>query len=68
MTELTRNEIDVLSINGNELYAYINAQSLGKEWPDEIEHLNKWWKLEATYNLPAQMNTYVQAAKYFLMT
>jgi hypothetical protein len=68
MPDLTMDEIDVLSVQGRELYAYITAPSLGKGWPLEITHLSLQYSLDDVWNLPVQMGTYVQAARYFIIT
>ena len=57
-------EIAILSIQGVELYAYIGRSSLGKDWPSIIVHNNVKFLYEDKWDLPVQMRTYVQAARY----
>jgi hypothetical protein len=68
MAELSMDEISVVSVQGRELYAYIGLVSAGKQWPDEMEHLGLRYELEDTWNLPAQMGNFIQAARYLLIT
>lgn len=62
--EMGLDEIAILSIQDGQLYAYIGINSLGKHWPSEIVHNGVTYTLEATWNLPAQMKSYIQAARY----
>lgn len=64
---IMRDEIDIVSVAGNELYAYVSKVSYGKDWPQEIEHLGLRYEFDAKWDLPTQMKTYTQAARYLLI-
>ena len=61
---LTAGEIALISVQGNELYAYINKSELGKDWPDELVYEGVRYELDWVWSLPTQMKSYVQAARY----
>lgn len=64
MSELTTDEITILSATDVELYAYIRKASLGKKWPSEIVRDGVIFEYEAQWNLPTQMKSFIQAARY----
>jgi hypothetical protein len=64
MAELSLDEITILSVQGSELYAYIEKHSLGKDWPSELVQDGVTYSFEACWNLPVQMKSYIQAARY----
>jgi hypothetical protein len=68
MSEMSMDEIAVLSVDDGHLYAYIGRSSLGKDWPSEIVHGGLKYAYEDCWTLPLQMKTYVQAARYFVLT
>lgn len=67
MAELSKGEITILSVQGDELYAYINQASAGKDWPQQMEHLNLRYQFDDKWDLPVEMRTFVQAARYLLI-
>lgn len=65
MSEMSMNEITILSATENELYAYIKAESIDKDWPVELEHNFKTFLFEAWWSLPTGMGSgFIQAARY----
>jgi hypothetical protein len=67
MAELSRDEITIMGATDSELYAYIKTHSLGKEWPVKIYHDGTVFEFDTTYDLPSQMKTFIQAARYLLI-
>lgn len=61
---LSIEEITILSMQGDELYAYIKPVSLGRDWPSEIVQNDVTYSFEAKWDLPSQMKSYMQAARY----
>lgn len=62
--ELSKEEITILSAQYSELYAYIGVDSLGKSWPPKIVCDCGTYALEAKWELPVEMRSYIQAARY----
>lgn len=64
MSEMSMDEITILSATEDELYAYIKATTVTKDWPFEIVHNGVSYFYSCYWILPSSMRGYVQAARY----
>jgi hypothetical protein len=65
MSEMTMDEITILGATDVELYAYIKADSVDKDWPEELIYNSTMFRFDAWWSLPTGMGSgYVQAARY----
>jgi hypothetical protein len=65
MSEMSRDEITILSATDKEVYAYIKATSIDNDWPLELYYNSVTFMFDAWWTLPTEMGSgYVQAARY----
>jgi hypothetical protein len=62
--QLTLDEITIMGVTQEELFGYIRRSSSGKEWPATIVKGAVEYSFDVTYELPVEMRTYIQAARY----